>query len=91
MKAQQRVARRWDDARETRQALHPCYAFQPGNDVREYAAELAVRYFREQSAMLAKKPLAKPAFKCGPQENALAFRLFVDEFFDGVDRTPACP
>lgn len=67
------------------------YAFQPGNDVREYAAELAVRYFREQSAMLAKKPLAKPAFKCGPQENALAFRLFVDEFFDGVDRTPACP
>ena len=66
------------------------YAFQPGNDVREYAAELAVRYFREQSAMLAKKPLAKPAFKCGPPENALAFRLFVDEFFDGVDRTPAC-
>ncbi len=67
------------------------YAFQPGNDVREYAAELAVRYFREQSAMLAKKPLARPAFKCGPPENAQAFRLFVDEFFDGVDRTPACP
>jgi hypothetical protein len=66
------------------------YAFQPGNDVREYAAELAVRYFREQRAALANKGSGKAPFKCGPPENARAFRLFVDEFFDGVDRTPAC-
>ena len=31
------------------------------------------------------------AFKCGPPENARAWRLLVDEFFGGLDRTPACP
>src|SRR3954465_7527957 len=47
------------------------YAFQPnnGNTVHEYAAELAVRYFKEQSEMLANGKLAAKAFKCGPAEN----------------------
>ncbi|MDB4993062.1 MAG: hypothetical protein JWM74_494 [Myxococcaceae bacterium] len=67
------------------------YSFQPGNDVREYAAELAVRYYREQRGMLGQGPRVTPSFKCGPPENARAWRLFVAEFFGDVDRTPACP
>ncbi len=68
------------------------YAFQPnnGNGVHEYAAELAVRYFREQSEMLASKKLKRPAFKCGPAENARAWAAFVGEFFGGRDLVPAC-
>jgi hypothetical protein len=61
------------------------YAFQPGNDVREYAAELAVRYYLEQSGRWRGRP-----FKCGPPENARAWALFVHEFFAGIDRTPSC-
>lgn len=68
------------------------YAFQPnnGNGVHEYTAELAVRYYREQSEMLAGGKLAHPAFKCGPAENARAWKAMVDEFFGGRDLTPAC-
>jgi hypothetical protein len=68
------------------------YAFQPnnGNTVHEYAAELAVRYFKEQSEMLAAGVLTKKAFKCGPAENARAWQALVDEFFAGVDRVPSC-
>ncbi|MEO6774521.1 MAG: hypothetical protein ABI467_16130 [Kofleriaceae bacterium] len=68
------------------------YAFQPnnGNVVHEYAAELAVRYWREQSEMLANGKLAGKAFKCGPPENARSWRALVDEFFGGVDRVPGC-
>jgi hypothetical protein len=68
------------------------YAFQPnnGNGVHEYAAELAVRYLKEQSEMAAAKQLAKPAFKCGPPENARAWQGLVDEFFAGRDLVPAC-
>jgi len=68
------------------------YAFQPdnGNSVHEYAAELAVRYFKEQSEMLRVKKLAQPAFKCGPPENARAWKAFVEEFFGGRDLVPAC-
>ncbi|MEO7092093.1 MAG: hypothetical protein ABI175_02505 [Polyangiales bacterium] len=68
------------------------YAFQPnnGNGVHEYAAELAVRYFREQSQMLRKAKLDRPAFKCGPAENARAWTAFVTEFFGGRDLVPAC-
>jgi hypothetical protein len=66
------------------------YSFQPGNDVREYAAELAVRYYREQRGVLGQGPRVTPLFKCGPPENARAWRLFVAEFFGGIDRTPAC-
>jgi hypothetical protein len=68
------------------------YAFQPnnGDGVAEYAAELAIRYYREQRAMFGQEaPLARP-FKCGPSENARAWSLLVDEFFGGADRTPPC-
>jgi len=68
------------------------YAFQSnnGDTVHEYAAELAVRYFKEQSEMLAKGKLSRRAFKCGPAENARAWRGVVDEFFGGRDLVPAC-
>jgi hypothetical protein len=68
------------------------YAFQPnnGNGVHEYAAELAVRYFREQSEILVARKLSRPAFKCGAAENARAWRALVDEFFGGQDLVPAC-
>jgi hypothetical protein len=68
------------------------YAFQPNNGavVHEYAAELAVRYWKEQSEMLGKAKLTRPAFKCGPPENARSWHALVDEFFAGVDRVPSC-
>jgi hypothetical protein len=65
------------------------YSFQPGNGVREYAAELALRYYREQRAVLRSLPKVK-AFKCGPSENARAWALMRDEFFEGIDVVPAC-
>jgi hypothetical protein len=65
------------------------YSFQPGNDVREYAAELALRYYREQRAAL--RGLARPKpFKCGPPENGRAWQLVRDEFFGGIDAVPPC-
>jgi hypothetical protein len=66
------------------------YAFQPGNGVMEYAAELALRYYREQRAALRGLPRGK-AWKCGPPENARAWALMKDEFFAGLDAVPACP
>jgi hypothetical protein len=68
------------------------YAFQPnnGDGVHEYAAELAVRYYKEQSEMRSKHKLAKRAFKCGPAENARSWQAFVAEFFAGVDLVPPC-
>lgn len=66
------------------------YAFHPQNGVIEYAAELALRYYREQRAILLKRPLAKAPFKCGPPENAKAWDLLKDEFFGGVDLVPPC-
>src|SRR5262249_7923703 len=66
------------------------YAFQPGNGVGEYAAELAIRYYRETRAALGKKPLAGAPFKCGPEENARAWDLIVREFFGGADLSPGC-
>jgi hypothetical protein len=67
------------------------YAFQPNNGaaVREYAAELALRYYREQRSYSLNLPHPK-RFKCGPKENASSWKLLVDEFFAGIDRTPAC-
>jgi len=68
------------------------YAFQQNNGdaVHEYAAELAVRYWKEQSEMLAAGKLARRAFKCGPAENARAWQALVEEFFAGRDLVPAC-
>ena len=65
------------------------YSFQPGNGVREYAAELALRYFREQRAVVRGLPKVS-AFKCGPPENARAWELMRDEFWDGIDLVPTC-
>lgn len=69
------------------------YAFQQnnGDTVHEYAAELAVRYFKEQREMLEQGKLARPAFKCGPAENARAWQATVAEFFAGRDLVPPCP
>lgn len=69
------------------------YAFQPdnGSGVHEYAAELALRYYREHRELLATGKLAAAPFKCGPAENGRAWRALVEAFFAGVDRTPACP
>jgi hypothetical protein len=66
------------------------YAFIDGGQGKEYAAELALRYFREQRLMIDGKPLPIPAFKCGPPENKEAMALLVDAFFGGVDLVPAC-
>ncbi len=66
------------------------YSFQPGNDEREYGADLALRYWREQREVLAGHVVKRP-FKCGPPENGRAWRALVDEFFAGVDRVPPCP
>jgi hypothetical protein len=68
------------------------YAFQQnnGDPIHEYAAELAVRYWKEQSRMLSAGKLSRKAFKCGPPENARAWKALVDEFFGGRDLTPPC-
>jgi hypothetical protein len=68
------------------------YAFQQnnGDTVHEYAAELAVRYFKEESEMLAKGKLTQRAFKCGPPENARAWNALTREFFAGRDLVPPC-
>jgi hypothetical protein len=68
------------------------YAFQPdnGSGVHEYAAELAVRYWKEQGEMMRAGKLSKKGFKCGPPENARAWKAMVDEFFAGRDLVPAC-
>ncbi len=68
------------------------YAFQPNNGdaVHEYGAELATRYYREHRAILRNEKLPSRPFKCGPKENADAWKLLVDEFFAGIDLTPPC-
>lgn len=67
------------------------YSFQPGNDVAEYAAELALRYYQEQRAHWKEDKKKPKPFKCTKEENAKAWKLLVDEFFLGVDLVPACP
>jgi hypothetical protein len=68
------------------------YAFQQnnGNTVHEYAAELAVRYFKEQSEWLTTGKLTRKAFKCGPPESGRAWSSLVSEFFAGQDLVPPC-
>jgi hypothetical protein len=69
------------------------YAFQPGGGVEEYAAELAIRYFREHRRILG-LPVAggmvERPFKCGPPENQRAWAELAREFFGGVDLVPPC-
>jgi hypothetical protein len=69
------------------------YAFQPdnGDAVREYAAELALRWYKEHRAVQRGEKFPKAPFKCGPAENAKAWGLIVSEFWGGIDQTSACP
>lgn len=67
------------------------YAFQPGNGVHEYAAELALRYYQEERAAIRGEKLKKAPFKCGPDENKKAWAALTEEFFGGIDLVPACP
>lgn len=76
------------------------YAFQPdnGDAVHEYAAELALRYFREQREALTSDPAARyrPSaaapghFKCGPPENRRAWDAITADLFGDADATPPC-
>jgi hypothetical protein len=66
------------------------YAFQPGNDVHEYAAEVALRWYQEQRAIVRGERPVRPAFKCGPDENRRAWEAVTTEFFGGVDLVPGC-
>ena len=66
------------------------YAFQPGNDVHEYAAEVALRWYVEQRAIVHGQHPVRPAFKCGPEENRRAWEAIAEEFFGGVDLVPGC-
>lgn len=56
-------------------------------DVREYGAELALRWFHDVRSPAP----ASTAFKCKTPENAAAWRALVDEFFGGFDPNPECP
>jgi hypothetical protein len=57
--------------------------------VREYAADLALRYFREQREVRQGGKVKAP-FKCAAPENARAWAKLVERFFGGVDDVPAC-
>lgn len=58
-------------------------------DVREYAAEIALRYYLEHEAIHeSREPLAP--WKCAADENQSAWDAVVDEFFGGVDLTAKC-
>lgn len=66
------------------------YAFHPTSDVREYVAELAARFVREQRQALGSSPAAALPFKCQAEENERVWRSFADEFFGGLDLVPPC-
>ncbi len=68
------------------------YAFQPDNGeaVHEYAAELALRWYREQRAAHRGEKLGRSPFKCGPDENRQAWAALAAEFFGGADAVPPC-
>jgi hypothetical protein len=68
------------------------YAFQPDNGeaVHEYAAELALRYYREQRAAQRGEAPGRPSFKCGPEENRRSWNAVAAEFFGGADAVPPC-
>ncbi len=65
------------------------YAFVPQNGVVEYAAELALRYYREQRNVMRGTSKGR-SFKCGPPQNERAWVQLRDEFFGGVDKVAAC-
>lgn len=65
------------------------YSFMPGNGVREYAADLALRYFKEQREVMAGRTVKQP-FKCRTPQNARAWSKLKERFFGNVDRLPSC-
>lgn len=65
------------------------YSFMPGNGVGEYGADLALRYFKEQSEVMAGRAVKLP-FKCQAPENARTWAKLIETFFGGVDRVPSC-
>jgi hypothetical protein len=66
------------------------YAFHAENGPGEYAAELALRYYREGRQALHGE-IVTHRFKCENAENASAWKQLVDEFFCGRDVVPTCP
>lgn len=67
------------------------YSFQPGNGVHEYAAELAVRFYRELDPTARPRPSEKLPFRCGPAENKQAWDAIRVELFGGAESPRACP
>jgi hypothetical protein len=58
-------------------------------DVREYGAELALRWFREHEAIVQGTPL-EPPFKCRSEENRVAWERIAQDFFGGLDLSRDC-
>ena len=67
------------------------YAFQPdnGDPVHEYAAELALRWYREHRVALRTGGQVR-SFRCGPAPNAEVWSAIADEFFGGADLVAPC-
>ncbi len=59
-------------------------------DVREYAAELALRYYREHEVYLSGAAPETTPFKCATDANRIAWTHLADTFFGGVDLAPEC-
>ncbi len=66
------------------------YAFHSGEGAEEYAAELALRWYREHRQLTLEGRSVSTPFKCRAPENARAWRLLVDRFFGGIDLIPGC-
>jgi len=67
------------------------YAFdERTREVREYAAEVALRYFLEHERIFNHEEPIRPPFKCLNALNARAWTLMADEFFGGLDLAPRC-
>ena len=58
-------------------------------DVREYGAELALRWYLEHEAILNGAPL-EPPFKCGSDANRAAWDRLARDFFGGLDLSRDC-
>jgi hypothetical protein len=65
--------------------------FRPGGDPADYGAEVIVRYYAEQRAVLTRGHPDGPAFRCAAPENAAAWSLVSAEFFAGFDGGIPCP
>jgi hypothetical protein len=76
---------------ETRTPGGTYYAFdvRTGN-VREYAAELALRWYREHREVVFGRRAPHHPFKCMTAENSAAWGLVTNQFFGGTDLVPPC-